>query len=198
MSNKPPAVPFHSQHWDLGKWHELGFKDHEDAEYWMWSCCGVLCVQMAAEYFLGKEFQTSALIRQGQKLRAYTHKEGWSHAGLVKLANDLGLDAAAGVYSTPTLAEHITNGGLAIVSIKRGFERAKTLRERILFWKKYGGHLALVIGVKESKGKLEGFYVHHTSARAEYDWVNRFVPLTDFTRGYTGRAIVIHKKNRNA
>lgn len=193
MTNSQVAVPFYSQHWDLDQWKKLGFKDREDAEYWMWSCCGILCLRMSAEHLLQKTLSTTDLIAQGQKLGAYTHERGWTHAGIAELARSLGLEARTGHFTPSELAKALEQGNLAITSIKWGFESRKNLKERVLFWKKYGGHLALALSAQEKNGKLEGFSVHHTSARAQYDWPNRFIPLAKFKKGYTGRAIIISK-----
>jgi hypothetical protein len=194
VSHNLPPVPFHSQHWDLSKWHELGFQSYEDAEYWMVSCCGILCIQMAAEYFLQKKFRTDKLITQGKELRAYTHEHGWSHAGLVELIKSLGLRAKACECTPNQIADATEDGSLIIVSITPGFEPLKkNLRQKLLFWRKYGGHLALVIDDEQTKEGLQGFYVHHTSKRENYNWAGKFIPLKEFEAGYTGRAIVISK-----
>ena len=188
-----PSVPFHPQKWDLSRWRELGFASEQDAEYWERSCCGILCLQMAAEHWTDKRYRTVDLIEQGRALDAYTDATGWSHAGLVRLAGELGMEVRSGAFAPNFLAEAVEAGKLAVVSIKWGFYNRKTPRERLLFWKKYGGHLALVIGAKRENGRLAGFYVHHTSIREGYNWENRFVPLRDFKRGYTGRAILLAK-----
>jgi hypothetical protein len=192
MTDTVSSVPFYPQKWDLSQWKNLGFSSYDDAEYWEKSCCGILCIQMAVEHFLQKRYTTKELIDKGQELHGYSDALGWSHAGLVRLSESLGLQAVAGKFVPDQLAHRVESGGLAIVSIKWGFRSQKNLKEKVLFWKKYGGHLALVIGVERKAGKLTGFYVHHTSIREGYNWENRFVPLKDFKKGYTGRGIIVH------
>ena len=184
-------VPFYPQKWKLDDWKELGFASYEDAEYWERSCCGILCLQMAVEYFCGTKFRTVDLIKQGQTLGAYTDAHGWSHDGLVHLAERIDMKATRENRKVTALAEHCKSGGLACISIKWGFLSRKSTKEKLFFWKKYGGHLALVVGVEMEKEKVTGFYVHHTSIRETYNWEMRFVPVKDFRRGYTGRCILI-------
>lgn len=186
-------VPFYPQKWDLGKWKALGFASHKDAEYWEKSCCGILCLQMANEYYFQRKVMTFDLIQQGLALNAYTDATGWSHVGLVQFAKRLGIKAQSGQYALRQLANHVRNGGLAVVSIKWGFQNRKSPKERLLFWKKYGGHLALVIGAEWEGDTLIGLYVHHTSIREGYNWPARLIPLKDFKRGYTGRGILLSK-----
>lgn len=184
-------VPFHSQKWDLSQWKKLGFKSEDEARYWERSCCGILCLRMAAEYFLRTELDTASLINQGLEVGAYTDRDGWRHSGLCELAEKLGLRATSGAFSCEQLEKAVQDGGLAIISIKWAFEPEKSIKERVLFWRKYGGHLALVVGVKKNGAPLEGFYIHHTSIHQEYNWPARFIPLDTFKAGYTGRAITV-------
>lgn len=89
----------------------------------------------------------------------------------------------------------IDQNAIPIISIKWAFQPTKTRKEKILFWKKYGGRLAVVVGYRSEAGKIMGFYVHHTSKKVEQNWVSRYLPLSFFQAGYTGRAIVIYKRD---
>jgi len=184
-------VPFHSQKWNLTQWKLLGFTSEEEATYWERSCCGILCLQMAVEYLKEKSYTTRELITKGQELGAYTDVNGWSHQGLVELAKQLGLEAKAGRYTPEQIEQELAAGNLIIVSIKWGFRSEKSVKERILFWKKYGGHLALVIGVEKEGNEIKHFIVHHTSIRKNYNWSSKPIPLAQFKEGYTGRAIIL-------
>ena len=195
MSDIQLDIPFHTQHWDLDNWQAQGFSSWVDAEYWQRSSCGVLCVQMAAEYFLGRKFTIIELLQQGQRMGAYTDATGWSHQGLVDLAKQLDLAAERRAVSNGELIGAIDRGEVPIVSIKWGFVLRKTVKEQLLFWKKYGGHLAVVTGYRMEGDRLVGFIVHHTSKILEQNWVHRLVPVEVFSRAYTGRAILIAQKN---
>lgn len=190
-------VPFYPQKWDLTKWKELGFSSQEKAKYWERSCCGILCLKMAfgAIQIRTKNKltpQVSEIIKQGLVLGAYTHAKGWDHSGLVRLADNYGFTAETfSRISIKQLVDYLKNGFFPIISIKCAFQVNKTLKEKIFFWKKSGGHLALVIGYEEKDGKISGFYVHHTSIRQEYNWADRFIPIKEFKRGFTGRGILI-------
>ncbi len=183
-------IPFYSQYWDLDRWAEMGFKDRKEAEYWQESSCGILCLQMVLEGLgLVQNIPIINLIRTGAEIGAYTHEKGWSHKGLVRLADRFGVKAISKEkLSTDALKGFLDTGRLPIVSIKWAFRDTKSLRERLFFWKRYGGHLALLIGYDET-----GFIVHHTSIRKEYNWEARQIPFADFERGFTGRAVMISR-----
>src|SRR3989344_6454581 len=196
---KTLPVPFYSQSWDLANWKNLGYKSYKDAKYWEESSCGILCLKMAMDYFLtqqGKPLSPSIadLIKEGVKLSAYTHEQGWSHAGLKRLSEKLGFSAELKANVTPQdLRNMIYNNRIPIVSIKWAFKNEKSLKEKLLFWKKYGGHLATVVGYKGNDEKPEGLYVHHTSIRPEYNWHYRYIPVEEFEVAFTGRCITIAK-----
>lgn len=190
-------VPFYSQKWDLSRWREFGFESYEDAEHWERSSCGVLCLKMAIDAFLmerGEQVSppVSEYIRKGVAIGAYTEQNGWSHDGLVRLAGVFGFSAKnyEGV-KVGDLKRMLEQGRLPIVSIKWAFENTRSLKEKLLFWKKFGGHLALVVGFEEEKKSLIGFYVHHTSIQADYNRPYEFVSLERFKSGFTGRCIVV-------
>ena len=191
-------VPFYPQRWDLPNWKKLGFKNREDAQYWQDSSCGILCLKMAMDGYLIAESKPlspsiAKIIQKGVKIGAYDDSVGWSHQGLVRLAKEFGFSANNYVKSDDAdIKETLENDALAIVSIKWAFKNKKSLKEKVLFWKKYGGHLALVIGYKENNdGNLEGFYVHHTSTTDTYNWEKRFIPVEEFKQGFTSRFITI-------
>ena len=198
--SKTFAVPFYSQKWDLSKWRELGFSSYEKAQYWERSCCGILCLKMALDACLIRKKQEvapviSKIIKKGLELNAYTHAKGWDHSGLVRLADSYGLTAETfSRININQLADYPKKGYFPIISIKWAFQANKTLKEKIFFWKKSGGHLCLVVGVEEKDGKVTGFYVHHTSIRQEYNWTGRFIPVKEFKKGFTGRGLVIRDK----
>jgi hypothetical protein len=178
-------VLFRSQYWDLENWKDLGFSSREDAEYWENSSCGILCLGMALES--KQSIPNSVLIKKGKELDAYTHKKGWSHSGLVRIAKEYGATAYRKErISLRALQKHLDDGELIIASIKWAFKPNLTFAERVFPWVKRGGHLALIIGYDDN-----GFYVHHTSIRPEYNWEGRLIPYSEFQQGFTGRGIVL-------
>ena len=187
------SVPFYTQYWNVDAWQELGYKSKEDAEYWQRSSCGILCSKMVMNGLRGGSIKDSVkeLIDRGVARGAYTDDFGWSHDGLAGLIESFGFKAKRGRFSAKELKEALNSGALIIVSIKWAFQNKKTIKERLLFWKKYGGHLAVLVGYEEEHGQLSGFYVHHTSKIFEQNWESRFVPLKDFLKGYTGRGILV-------
>jgi len=189
-TNNSLRIPFYSQIWNLEKWNELGFKSFEDAKYWQNSSCGILCLKMAIEGILNKEIDPiSKIILKGQSFGAYSHKSGWSHKGLADLAESYGVKASIKEkINTDDLINLLNQGSLIIISTKWAFQDTKTLKEKLFFWKRSGGHLALVTGHKNNSG----FYVNHTSITEGYNWENKLIPLKEFKQGFTGRCIIIH------
>lgn len=181
-------LQLYSQSWDLEKWKKLGFESRDSAEYWEKSCCGILCINEIASFLNNTTYSTTKLIKVGQKLGAYSHDHGWKHNGLVSLAKKLGLNASGERMSSDDLKQALQERKIPIVSIKWAFNPSKSIKERIFFWKKYGGHLAVVVGYDN-----EGFYVNHTSKVAKENWKARLIPYAKFKAGYTGRAILIWK-----
>lgn len=181
-------VPLFSQSWDLDKWKGLGFKSHSDAEYWEKSCCGILCVKEIATYLTDKEYSTWGLIKKGLSLSGYTHKNGWSHEGLILLARELGLNAEKTNCEVGNLQKALDEKKLPIVSIKWAFIPKKYFKEKLFFWKKYGGHLAVVVGYDN-----KGFFVNHTSIVPEKNWKAKHIPFEQFRASYTGRSILVWK-----
>mgnify|MGYP001579136321 CR=1 FL=1 len=181
-------VPLISQHWDLDNWKRLGFDSWDDAEYWQRSSCGILCIQEIAAFLNNANYSTAKLIREGQALDWYSDENGWSHDGLVHLIEKLNLKAERKTLALENLKKALDENKIPIVSIKWAFKNKKSLKERLFFWKKYGGHLAVVVGYNE-----EGFYVNHTSKIAEENWKARLIPFDKFSAGYTGRAIIVSK-----
>lgn len=190
-------VPFYPQKWNLSQWQGLGFESFEDAKYWERSSCGILCLKMAIDAFLQSKAKPlspsiAKYIKKGREIGAYKDSTGWSHNGLAQLAKGFGFSGVNREnVSAAELREALKQNFLPIISIKWAFENYKTLKEKILFWKKFGGHLALVVGFEENGGELTGFYVHHTSIRPEYNWQYKFLPLQKFEQGFTGRCIMI-------
>ena len=182
------CVPLFTQSWDLEDWKDLGFESKEDAKYWMESCCGILCIKEIATFFNKKDYSTWGLIQKGLSLNAYSHKNGWSHEGLVLLAQSLGLKGESGNLGIGDLQKALDQKKLPIVSIKWAFVPTKTLKEKLFFWKKYGGHLAVIVGYDD-----KGFFVNHTSIKKNKNWKARHIPYKQFQASYTGRAILVWK-----
>lgn len=185
-------VPFLPQAWDFDQYESLGFSSYNEAEHWAANSCGGLCLLMAVNYLQKQKITIGEFIRRGLTLGAYAEPAGWQHAKMIHLAKQYGLQAEFGTYSATQIADHLHQGRLVIVSIKWAFENKKSWREQVLFWKRYGGHMALVVGMRGNRQNLEGFFVHHTSTSPANNWKNRFIPIKIFLGGYTGRAVVVY------
>jgi len=139
----------------------------------------------------------SEYIKKGCAIGAYTDKTGWYHDGLVRLASFYGAKAFREAHVRPArVKELLDKGYLVIFSLKVAFINTKTFKERLTFWKKRGGHLALAIS-SGSQNDTPGFIVHHTSIREHFNWPHRFVPLQMFKAGFCGNIIVIGPRCMN-
>jgi hypothetical protein len=195
--NAHNKIPFYPQKWDLSQWKEMGFESYADAEYWERSSCGALCLKMVVDALLAEHGRSlsspvSEFIKRGVSIGAYSDELGWLHKGMIEFAALYGVSAKAHRHAKPlALKEFLSKGYLPIVSIKVGFVPKKRLRERILFWRKLGDHLALLVGYEEENGKLLGFYVNHTSIYGPWNWEQHFVPIDMFKKGFTGSCVVV-------
>ena len=189
-------VLFYGQNWNAAEWQELGFGNYKDAEYWKEYSCGVVCLKMAVDTILMDKSRPispniSEYIKAGVRIGAYSERNGWIHAGLVRLAKHFGVSATAQSHiDVNQLKEMLLQNTLPIISIKWAFKNIRSLKERVFFWKKYGGHMALLVGF-EDEHSLKGFYVHHTSDSDEYNWQYRFIPIDTFKQAFTGRCIAV-------
>ncbi|MBI3572818.1 MAG: C39 family peptidase [Candidatus Kerfeldbacteria bacterium] len=186
-------VPFYTQHWNLDDWLNLGFSSRADAEYWERSSCGVLCLRMVIEFMTGRVIPTKELVDEGLKIGAYGDEVGWKHDGLIALAKLHELGGRRYMLKLDDLVSALDHGQAPIISIAWAFKPQPTLKQQLKFWKKYGGHLAVVVGYKRENGKLTGFFVHHTSKLKEENWVSCFIPRSVFHKRYTGRGMVVKR-----
>ncbi len=189
-------IPFYSQAWELDRWSELGFANREEATYWERSSCGILCLKMAIDALRSRAGQPLSpsirdYIRIGLEIKAYNDASGWEHDGLVCLAKHFGVAARReSGLSVEKIIEYMREGAIPLVSVKWGFATEKTLKEKLLFWKKYGGHIAVVTGF-ETDSDPQTIIVHHTSKRPEGNWIHRDLPLKQFQDSFTGRGILV-------
>jgi len=187
-------VPFYPQDWDSARYGEFGLAGEAECDYWKKSACGVLCLKMAAEAFDGPNKPVAFYIEKGLQRQAYSDKFGWKHAGLVRLAKDFGMD---GIHQERMEVSHIKNyidqKCLVIVSIPTAFRpKQKTWQQKLLFWRKTGGHLCLVRGYDlDQSGIMIGLRVNHTSVNSEWNWENKLVPVKIFEKYFTGRGVVL-------
>ena len=196
-------VPFYRQDWNLDDWKTMGFESRDDANYWKWSSCGVLCLKMAVDFFYKRMGRPESggiveYIRIGRESEYYSDNRGWSHQGLAEFARKFQLGGVNKEnFCNQSIIECIDKGNLVLASVKTGFINKKNWLEKIFFWKKWGGHIVVVLGYKIVGGKIAGYYVHHTSVFPELNWENKFISWEKFKDVFTGRVVIISKNERN-
>lgn len=87
-----PSVPFYSQ-----------FADISDPS-WQKVSCGVASLAMLIDHY-GQSVAPDTLLRDGRARGAYITSAGWSHAGLINLSQDYGLDGESVSLSQYEMSE---------------------------------------------------------------------------------------------
>ena len=132
-SSTVPVVPFYSQFTDISApaWKKVG--------------CGVASLAMLISYY-GEEVAVDDLLTKGISNGAYLDSAGWTHAGLIKLSNDYGLDGSS------TLLEYLhvddafaklqlaLKGGPVMASVHYTFEPTNPIP-----------HLVIINGVRDGQ-----------------------------------------------
>ena len=149
---------------------------------------------MAMEYLREQALSFQDILKTGLRLGAYTDQQGWRHSGLCDVASEYSCFASSQSCSINDLRRAIDQHTIPIVSIKWALQNTKTLKEQLMFWKKYGGHLAVVVGYVVDQDNVTHIVLHHTSKIEEQNWIARKVPVDMFLAGYTGRAILVRLK----
>jgi hypothetical protein len=107
-------IPFYSQRVDFKSENLEGFRSPEDAIYWQERGCGIACLKMILDGFrisddLPLVPSYGELLHRGLDMGAYCER-GWIHTGLVRLANEYGIQGTAFRQSqTKKLLEEVEN-----------------------------------------------------------------------------------------
>jgi len=178
-------IPFYSQRVASEGYHRDGFESPEDALIWQERGCGIACLRMvvdgfrtARHEFLGPNY--ADLVRRGLETHAYCER-GWVHAGLVRLAHELGIEGKSFQRSTSAkLARELSADRPCIASVTVCFDRGPAMsRPR-------GGHLVVVLGFTGEEKSPNGFIVNHPSSVVEYNWPQRTIPISVFDACFSG------------
>ncbi len=116
-----PVVPFYSQFSDIesAKWQKVG--------------CGIASLAMLIEMYNPGVVSVNALLEQGIAADAYLEDDGWTHKGLVLLAQKYNLEGARFDFSASSTKDafaELKNAlieGPVIASVHYGFDPKSTI-----------------------------------------------------------------------
>ncbi len=159
-----PTVPFYSQFTDIAdpRWQKVG--------------CGVASLAMLIDYYK-PTVSVETLLRDGRAAGAYLESAGWTHAGLIALAEDYGLTGEAkalyGMSKEAALENlrTVVDEGPVMVSVHYTFDPQNPIP-----------HLAVITGIDndyvyyndpaEARG---GGKLTHTKFKAA--WKQRYIAI---------------------
>lgn len=121
-----PVVPFYSQFSDIesAKWQKVG--------------CGIASLAMLIEMYNPGSVSVNTLLDQGIAAGAYLEDDGWTHRGLVLLAQKYGLQGERFYFSASTTKEafaeleNALTKGPVITSVHYGFDPKSTIPHLIV------------------------------------------------------------------
>lgn len=185
----PMDFPFYTQQMTANNWELEQFPSFEEADHWTFRSCGIASLRMVLDGF-GKHVERHGpMIEKGVAAGAYKDGVGWIHWGLAKMAQEYGIHAEALRGKTPEeLKASIDMGCPCIISVAPFFQGGKP--------NPYGGgvygksgHLIPCFGYETEDEELTAFLVHHTSAFAEKNKPEWWVPVEDFLASFGGNFI---------
>lgn len=107
-------VPFYSQVLDISdyKWKGVG--------------CGIVGLAMIVDYYQ-PSVDINTLLQQGIEMGAYNDTNGWSHAGLINVAQKNGLNGQATYYASFDSLAKAVEAGPVIVSVDYSMTAQNTI-----------------------------------------------------------------------
>ncbi|MBI5817184.1 MAG: C39 family peptidase [Candidatus Yonathbacteria bacterium] len=174
------AVPYYSQKIDVSDPH------------WKERACGILCLKMVLD-FLGKKTPTSdEFIQTGVIASAYG-EWGWTHTGLVSLAQSFGIVMKRKEFRSQDSVEAEKFLKEGVDELVLSIEKEKpVLISAIKKWvetKKF--HMMALIGFEMDEGVLKGFYYHDPDAYTPHEGKDQFVPIETFKKHWRRMAIFV-------
>jgi len=172
-------VPFYSQY------------SHISIPEWQDRACGIVALKMLMDFWhtINKENKTDSLenlIGKGVDNGAYTEKTGWSHSGLVSVANNYGYDG----FNKDLVPSGISSED-ALEQIKIDLKYFPVISS---VWKSFdpdlgGGHLIVVTGAHDGNIYL------NDPADESIDSGQKTMTENGFAKAFKKRYIAIYPKN---
>lgn len=171
-------IPFISQYSDLND------------PTWKWRGCGVAALAMIMEYWHLRDAQNQTvsieeLLKTGLELNAYREGIGWTHRGLVEIAQRYGYEAFNADYApqSPTpksleetwqeLTQELERGPV-MASVYAGLDPARG-----------GGHIVVITGITNGEVAF-----NDPEASTEQEG-RKNIPIKKFLAGFKQRYIIV-------
>lgn len=159
------TVPFYSQFTDITKpgWQKVG--------------CGIASIAMVIDYYSDATISVDMLLEKGIARNAYLSNAGWTHAGLIGLSNDYGLDgesrSLANMSADSAVVEltNVLQDGPVLASVHYTFEPTNPIP-----------HLVVINDIRD------GLVYYNDPADAVG---NETLTIEQFKRGWKQRYIVV-------
>ncbi|MFB7476839.1 C39 family peptidase [Kitasatospora sp. NPDC056184] len=171
---------------DDPRWRESGAESRDDYDFWSWRSCGMACLNMALDHWLGVTLPTVVLAKRCMAAGGYVPK-GEGLVGLIYqpftewVWEEFRLPAEVHTeLSVESLRHAVVQGHLVMASVHPDIRRpARRAPGR-------GGHLVLVVGADDTH-----LYLNNPSGFAGESQSYAPVAFDDFTRFFAGRGILL-------
>jgi len=184
-------VPFYSQFTDV------------TLEEWKERACAPTCLKMVLDFLSGGKFEKGIddLIKEGLEIiGGYEPGNGWTHAGMIRLAHNHGFQAYLEEFRTIKVnveEKTFSKSDFEDLLIEKGIEKIKQILNSGLpviiscsknFDEFHKFHQVVLIGFDDN-----GFYYHEPHKESEEEGANRFVDFQTFKTHWRKFAIFLNK-----
>ncbi|MGW7514212.1 C39 family peptidase [Streptomyces sp. NPDC054796] len=172
---------------DDTKWKQSGAQSIDEYEYWSWRCCGMACLNMALDYWLGFTRPTVVLAKECLAAGGYIMRDD-QLIGLIYdpfclyVKDRFGIVAEThAALSLRDIRDATVSGCLVMASVHPDIRRpTRAAPDR-------GGHLVLVVDTDE-----EALYINNPSGTDPSSQEYARVAAADFERFFAGRGVVLY------
>ena len=184
-------IPFYSQFTNVAQ------------EEWKERACAPTCLKMVLDFLSGGKFEKGIddLIKEGLVIvGGYEPGNGWTHAGIIRLAHNHGFQAYLEEFRTIKVnveEKTFSKSDFEDLLIEKGIEKIKNTLGSGLpviiscsknFDEFHKFHQVVLIGFDDN-----GFYYHEPHKESEEEGANRFVDFQTFKTHWRKFAIFLNK-----
>lgn len=168
------------------RWKDFGFKTRKDYAFWSWRICAIACIKMALHFYhIDEKTSMAKITRECLTMKGYDRKkdQGWYHSALIQYLKQKGLQVKpVTLLSWDAIKESIVSKRLPMVSIT---ENTREMNGDS------GGHLILLIGVKENRYEKGVYYLDPARPDCPLKSKPTYMKYDSFQRIFLMRGIII-------
>jgi hypothetical protein len=175
-------------------WKSFGFYNIDEYAYWSHNLCGIACILMVINALTPKSTTSvSELTEIALFKNAYSDTTaGWIYTGLIKTANEFGIDGEVySVLTIETIIENIINNKYLVVSVNPKKIRLEETSNEFI-----GGHLILIFGVEISENKCTSIFINNPNGRTVQTQESVKIPISTFVEAFAGRGFSLFKSKK--